>query len=82
MAALEKPLLMSQKPKTFAEQFYLEEATFSEKLRRDLRLVKWMWQFVMSWAKAAKIRREFQRCREESGEPFYVDRFTPPTNKQ
>ena len=82
MVAPENSLRMSQKPKTFAEQFYLEEATFSEKLRRDLRLIRWMWQFVMNWAQAAKFRQEFQRSREESGEPFYVDRFTPPTNKQ
>ena len=50
---------MSQKQKTFAELFYLEEATLLERLQRDIRLIKWMWQFIMSWAKATGIRREF-----------------------
>ena len=71
---------MSDKPKTFAEQFYLEEAGFLERLMRDARLLWFLFMTFVMWVKARKVRQEFNRCME-SNEPFYVDRFAPPGSK-
>ena len=72
---------MSKPPRTFAEDFYLEASTFMQRRRRDLRLISWLWGNVAMWYKARNVRREFERCRR-TGEPFYVDRFTPPWAKR
>ena len=72
---------MQKEYKTFAEQFYLEEAGFGQRIGRDIRLLRWLLQNIITWVKSRKIRAEFQRCRE-SGEPFYVDRFTGPPAKK
>jgi len=70
-----------KKYRTFARQFYLEEAGLPERLGRDLRLLKWMLQNILIWCRARKVRAEFRQCRER-GEPFYVDRFAgPPSEK-
>ena len=72
---------MKKQYKTFAEQFYLEEATFMQRLQRDYRLLLWLLQNILTWFKSRKVRAEFERCRENN-ETFYVDRFTgPPAEK-
>ena len=65
------------KYKTFAEQFYLEEAGFIRRLKRDIRLVVHLVVTIVMWLRAGKFRSEFQRYRA-AGKRFYVDRFTPP----
>ena len=68
---------MSKAPKTFAQEFCLEEASFFTRLRRDIRLLAFLGTTFIKWVKARKVRAEFERCRQE-GEPFYVDQFAPP----
>jgi len=68
---------MPGKFQSFAEQFYLDEATLWKRLGRDLRLIRWMIQTICMWWKARPIRAEFERCRA-NGLPFYVDRFAGP----
>ena len=71
---------MSKKYRSFADEFYLQDASFLTRLERDLRLIRflvintWMWAFA-----GKKMRQEFQQS-QNNGEPFYVDRFDP-TNK-
>jgi len=65
---------MTDRNHTFASRFCLREASLAKRIERDLRLALYLLGTINSWAKARKLRREFQRCRE-SGEPFYVDRF-------
>ena len=65
------------KYKTFAEHYYLEEATFLERLKRDVRLLIFLFMNFVMWVKTRKVRAEFKRCRENN-EPFYVDKFAPP----
>jgi hypothetical protein len=72
---------MSKEYKTFAEQFYVEEDSLGQRIRRDLRLLLWLLQNIINWFKSRKVRAEFERCRA-SGEPFYVDRFTGPPAKK
>ena len=72
---------MTKEYKSFAEQFHLQEASFTQRIQRDFRLVLWLIQNIITWVKSRKVRSEFQRCREEN-EPFYVDRFAPPQKKQ
>ena len=71
---------MGNRYKTFAEQFYLEEAGFSRRLKRDIRLLIHLLKTIVMWARAGKVRSEFRRFREE-GRRYYVDRFTPPGGK-
>ncbi len=71
---------MADKYKTFAEQFYLEEAGFFRRLKRDMRLLFYLLNTIVMWARAGKVRSEFRRFREE-GRRYYVDRFTPPGGK-
>lgn len=71
---------MSDKPKTFAEQFYNREEGFVSRRRREFKLVVWLIQNIVLWFKSRKVRAEFEQCRK-SGKPFYVDRFTPPWQK-
>ena len=66
-----------KKYKTFAEQFYLEEAGFFQRLKRDIRLLIHLFITIVMWVKAGKVRSEFQRYRT-AGKRYYVDRFTPP----
>ena len=68
------------RPRTFGEQFFLEEASLFERLGRDLRLLRFFVMTFVMWWKARKIRAEFRRCRA-TGEPFYVDRLAPPGSK-
>lgn len=72
---------MSKEYKTFAQQFYLEEASFFERLGRDLRLVKWLLMNIVMWFKSRKIREEFESSRH-TGNTFYVDRFAGPPVKK
>ena len=74
-------MVMDNKYKTFADEFYLEEAGFIRRLKRDLRLLHYMSITVVLWIKAGKVRNEFQRCREACKE-FYVDRFAPSGTKK
>ncbi len=73
--------MMKKEYKTFAEQFYLEEASFMQRRRRDYRLLLWLFQNIIIWIKSRKVRAEFQRCRA-SNETFYVDRFAAPPGKK
>ncbi len=73
-------MTMADKYKTFAEQFYLEEAGFFRRLKRDMRLLFYLLNTIVMWARAGKVRSEFRRFREE-GRRYYVDRFTPPGGK-
>lgn len=73
-------MTMASKYKTFAEQFYLEEAGFFRRLKRDMRLLFYLLNTIVMWARAGKVRSEFRRFREE-GRRYYVDRFTPPGGK-
>ena len=73
-------MTMASKYKTFAEQFYLEEAGFIRRLKRDMRLLFYLLNTIVMWARAGKVRSEFRRFREE-GRRYYVDRFTPPGGK-
>ncbi len=68
---------MGNRYKTFAEQFYLEEAGFFRRLKRDVRLVVHIFITVVMWLKAGKFRSEFRRYRA-AGKRYYVDKFTPP----
>lgn len=68
---------MKSKYKSFADQYYLDEATFLERLWRDIRLLWFLFMNVVMWVKTRKVREEFRHCRENN-QPFYVDRFTPP----
>ena len=68
---------MKNEYKTFADQYYLEDAGFLERLVRDIRLLRFLLTTIVMWIKTRKVRLEYQRCRA-TGEPFYVDRFTPP----
>ncbi|MDZ4731528.1 MAG: hypothetical protein SH820_16480 [Xanthomonadales bacterium] len=68
---------MPKKYQTFAEQFYLEEASLLQRLGRDLRLLRWMAQTIRMWFKAKPFRAEFEHCRAVN-QPFYVDRFAGP----
>jgi len=73
---------MPKKFRSFAEQFYLHEASLWQRLDRDWRLFRWMIQTIRMWWKARPVRAEFERCRA-NGLPFYVDRFAgPPTARQ
>ena len=67
--------------KTFAEQFYLEDAGFIQRRQRDYRLLLWLLQNILTWIKSRKVRAEFRRCRQ-ANEPFYVDRFAAPPEKK
>lgn len=68
---------MAKPYKSFADQYYLEEAGFLERLKRNIRLLMFLFMNVVMWVKTRKVRAEFKRCRENN-EPFYVDRFAPP----
>ena len=72
-----KAATMGNKYKTFAAQFYLEEAGFFRRLKRDLRLVVHLFITIVMWLRAGKFRSEFKRCRT-AGKRYYVDKFTPP----
>jgi len=72
---------MNKDYKTFAEQFYLQESGFLQRRRREYRLLLWLLQNIVNWAKSRKVRAEFQRCRA-SDQPFYVDRFAAPPSKK
>ena len=71
---------MASKYKTFAEQFYLEEAGFFRRLKRDMRLLFYLLNTIVMWARAGKVRSEFRRFREQ-GRRYYVDKSTPPGGK-
>ena len=71
---------MGNKYKTFADQFYLEEAGIFRRLKRDVRLLIHLLKTIVMWTRAGKVRSEFKRFREE-GRRYYVDRFTPPGGK-
>ena len=73
-------MTMASKYKTFAEQFYLKEGGFFRRLKRDIRLLFYLLNTIVMWARAGKVRSEFRRFREE-GRRYYVDRFTPPGGK-
>ena len=73
-------MTMASKYKTFAEQFYLEEAGFLRRLKRDMRLLVYLLNTIVMWIRAGKVRSEFKRFRAE-GRRYYVDRFTPPGGK-
>ncbi len=62
---------------SFAQQFYLEDASLLCRASRNLRLLKWLLQSVLMWIRARQVRSEFEKCREDS-QPFYVDRFSGP----
>ncbi len=68
---------MADKYKTFAEEFYLEEAGFFQRLKRDIRLLISLCITIVMWVKAGKFRSEFRRYRA-AGKRYYVDKFTPP----
>ena len=74
-------MTMDNKYKTFAEQFYLEEAGFIQRLKRDIRLLHYIFATIVRWVRARKVRAEFKRCRE-TGRQFYVDRFAPSNTKK
>ena len=65
------------KYKTFGELFYLEEAGFLQRLKRDIRLIIYIIVTVVMWIRAGRFRAEFRRYRA-AGKRYYVDRFTPP----
>ncbi len=71
---------MSDQYRTFAQQFYLQQANWRQKIGRDLRLLKWLFMNVLMWFKARKVRQEFEQCRA-NGEPFFVDKFAGPPKK-
>ena len=71
---------MGNRYKTFAEQFYLEEAGFFRRLKRDVHLLIHLFKTIVMWARAGKVRSEFRRFREE-GRRYYVDRYTPTGGK-
>ena len=71
---------MSDKYRTFAQQFYLQEASWLQRLGRDLRLIKWLLMNILMWFKTRGVREEFEQCRT-TGKAFYVDRFAGPAEK-
>ncbi|MDE0283967.1 MAG: hypothetical protein OXI88_07890 [Gammaproteobacteria bacterium] len=71
---------MGNKYKTFAAQFYLEEAGFFRRMKRDIRLLIHLLKTIVMWIRAGKVRSEFRRFRAE-GRRYYVDRFTPTGGK-
>ena len=72
---------MDKKPPTFAEQFYLTDATRWQRFKRDCRLLMWIASNFYMWFKTIKVRKAYAES-QKNGEPFYVDRFTPPWAKK
>jgi hypothetical protein len=68
---------MSETDPTFASKFHLENASFAQRLKRDIRLLIFLLMNIWQWATAGRrARREFKQSRL-SGKPFYVDKFDP-----
>ena len=68
---------MSETDPTFASKFHLEKASFAQRLKRDIKLLIFLFMNIWQWAIAGRrARREFKQCRQ-SGKPFYVDKFDP-----
>ena len=73
---------MNKKYQSFAEQFYLEEASYLQRLKRDIKLLFFLFKTTWMWATGGrKMREEFDHCKE-TGEAFYVDRFDPANRKK
>jgi hypothetical protein len=68
---------MSETDPTFASKFHLEDASFAQRLKRDIKLLVFLFMNIWQWATAGRrARREFKQCRQ-AGKPFYVDKFDP-----
>ena len=73
---------MSKKYQSFADQFYLEDASFFQRLKRDIKLLLFLAKTTWMWATGGKkMREEFDHSRQ-TGEPFYVDRFDPAKKQE
>jgi hypothetical protein len=73
---------MTRKYQSFAEQFYLEDASLLQRFRRDMKLLLFLFKTGWMWATGGnKMREEFHHS-QESGEPFYVDRFDPANRQE
>ena len=68
--------------KTFAELYYLEEATPWRRLVRNLRLLKFIAWNIWMWATIGrKVRAAYRRSCAE-GNPYYVDHLDPERRSQ
>lgn len=63
--------------KTFAEMFYLEEATPWQRLGRNLRLARFIVWNIWMWATAGRRVRNAYRRACATGERFYIDYLDP-----
>ena len=67
---------MNKSPKTFSEQFCIEDAGMLPRAKRNLKLIVFLFMTFVKWFQARKVREEFRLARENN-RPFYVDRFGP-----
>lgn len=64
-------------PRTFAEQFFLEEATPAQRLGRDLRLALFLARTLWGWATVGRRVRRAWREACARGEPLYLEDLFP-----
>lgn len=63
---------------SFEDQFYLENPTRWQELRRDLRLLQWLLVRALLWAtRGAQVRRAYREA-QRSGEPIVLEDLLPP----
>ena len=63
--------------KTFAQLFYLTDASIGQRIARDARLIKFLFRMFWRWATLGrKVRARYRRCLE-TGETFWLDDLDP-----
>jgi hypothetical protein len=63
---------------SFEEQFYLENPTRWQALRRDARLLLWLSVRALAWVVlGTRIRRAYREA-QRSGEPLVLEDVLPP----
>lgn len=63
---------------SFEEQFYLENPTRWQALRRDARLLLWLGVRAWAWASlGVKVRRAYRQA-QRSGVPLVLEDLLPP----
>jgi hypothetical protein len=60
---------------TIDERFHLHERGWRRRLRRDLRLIRFLATIMFGWiVGGGKVRKAYRRC-VAAGETFYIDRL-------
>ncbi len=58
---------------SFEEQFYLENPTRWQTLKRDIALLGWLARYALFWLiRGASVRRSYRRAQRE-GKPLVLD---------